>query len=184
MTGSGGAAGHGRPDRHGWQERGGRAWRHAGSGGTPGIGGSGTDGGVTVDCSATLPTGGTTYTGTNINGSADGLGYGIWTNGSGGSITVFPNAHAFSTSWNNSQDFLAHLGLDFNAPKVYTSYGTIHGTVLRGEIGNRRRLLINWNVRMDAQPVCRVVHQRRLVQRSPSELQAHAGRNLTVSRLT
>ncbi len=80
---------------------------------------------MTVDCSATLPTGGTTYTGTNINGSADGLGYGIWTNGSGGSITVFPNAHAFSTSWNNSQDFLAHLGLDFNSSKAYTAYGTI-----------------------------------------------------------
>jgi len=55
----------------------------------------------------------------------NGLNYGIWTNGSGGSITVFSNAHAFSTSWNNSQDFLAHLGLDFNTAKAYTAYGTI-----------------------------------------------------------
>jgi endo-1,4-beta-xylanase len=122
MTGSGGAAGRG-----GVTGSGGAAGRGGitGSGGTTGSGGAGTDGGVAVDCSATLPTGGNTYNGTNINGSADGLGYGIWTNGSGGSITVFPNAHAFSTSWNNSQDFLAHLGLDFNAAKAYTSYGTI-----------------------------------------------------------
>ena len=65
------------------------------------------------------------HTGSNINGTADGLNYGIWTNGSGGTITTFPNAHAFSASWNNSQDFLAHVGLDFNSSKAYTSYGTI-----------------------------------------------------------
>jgi hypothetical protein len=72
-----------------------------------------------------MPTGGVDHTGTNVNGTADGLNYGIWTNGSGGTITVFNNAHAFATSWNNSQDFLAHLGLDFNPPKAYTAYGTI-----------------------------------------------------------
>ena len=76
------------------------------------------------------------HTGTNVNGTADGLGYGIWTNGSGGSITVFSNAHAFSTSWNNSMDFLAHLGLDFNSSKAYTAYGTIQAAVLRDQIGN------------------------------------------------
>jgi hypothetical protein len=80
---------------------------------------------VTVDCTATLPTGGTTKTGTNINGASDGLNYGIWTNGSGGSITVFPNARAFAASWDNSSDFLAHLGLDFPGSKSYTAYGTV-----------------------------------------------------------
>ena len=95
-------------------------------GATPGTGGSvGIDGGVTVDCTETFPTGGTTHTGTNVNGTADGLNYGIWTNGSGGNITVFPTAHAFSASWNNSMDFLAHVGLDFNTGKDYTAYGTI-----------------------------------------------------------
>jgi hypothetical protein len=72
-----------------------------------------------------MPTGGTTYTGSNVNGTINGLNYGIWTNGSGGSITVFSDAHAFSTSWNNSSDFLAHLGLDFRTGKSYTAYGTI-----------------------------------------------------------
>jgi hypothetical protein len=72
-----------------------------------------------------MPSGGSTYTGSSVYGTADGLNYGIWTNGSGGSITVFPNVHAFSASWSNSSDFLAHLGLDFNTAKSYTAYGTI-----------------------------------------------------------
>jgi hypothetical protein len=72
-----------------------------------------------------MPTGGVDHTGTNVNGTVNGLNYGIWTNGSGGTITVFSNAHAFATSWDNSQDFLAHLGLDFNTAKPYTAYGTI-----------------------------------------------------------
>jgi hypothetical protein len=90
---------------------------------------------VTVNCSAALPSGGNTYTGTNVNGAADGLNYGIWTNGSGGSITVFPNAHAFSASWNNSSDFLAHLGLDFNGSKSYTAYGTIAAQFAESKTG-------------------------------------------------
>jgi len=72
-----------------------------------------------------LPTGGTTYNGTALNGTVDGLNYGIWTNGSGGSITVFPSAHSFAASWNNSMDFMAHLGLDYKGTKSYTAYGTI-----------------------------------------------------------
>jgi hypothetical protein len=128
--GSGVAAGTGGGTASGGQSGTGGAGQGGapGTGGaTPGTGGSvGTDGGaVTVDCTATLPTGGTTKTGTNVNGTADGLNYGIWTNGSGGSITVFPNAHAFSASWDNSMDFLAHVGLDFNTAKDYTAYGTI-----------------------------------------------------------
>jgi endo-1,4-beta-xylanase len=98
------------------------------SGGSPSSGGAAAAGATSTDpdCSATMPTsGGTTKTGTNVYGNINGLNYGIWTNGSGGSITVFSNAHAFSTSWSESQDFLAHLGLDFNPPKAYTAYGTI-----------------------------------------------------------
>jgi hypothetical protein len=99
----------------------------AGTAGSAGAAGSdtGTAGAPSVDCSTPMPTGGTTHTGSNVNGTADGLNYGIWTNGSGGSITVFSDAHAFSTSWNNSSDFLAHLGLDFRPAKAYTEYGTI-----------------------------------------------------------
>jgi len=124
-AGTGGATGTGGSAATGGQTGAGGGVQGTG-GATPGTGGSlGTDGGVTVDCTATLPTGGTIHTGTNVNGTADGLNYGIWTNGSGGDITVFPNAHAFSASWDNSMDFLAHVGLDFNTAKDYTAYGTI-----------------------------------------------------------
>jgi len=83
-----------------------------------------------------LPTGGNTYSGANVNGTADGLNYGIWSNGSGGKITVFPSAHAFSASWNNGGDFLAHLGLDFNGSKSYTSYGAIVAQFVESRTGS------------------------------------------------
>ena len=83
----------------------------------------------------TLPTGGTTCTCTsgscsNCNsysgGAADGLNYGIWESGSGGSIIYFAGSHAFSTSWGpNSDDFLAHVGLDYGGTSSYTTYGKI-----------------------------------------------------------
>ncbi len=94
-------------------------------GSTAAGGGSAVAAGGGPDCSTPMPTGGVDHTGTNVNGTADGLNYGIWTNGSGGTITVFSNAHAFATSWNNSQDFLAHLGLDFNGSKAATAYTSI-----------------------------------------------------------
>jgi hypothetical protein len=81
-----------------------------------------------------MPTGGTTCTcsgscsncNTYSGGTADGLNYGIWESGSGGNISWFANAHAFSTSWGpNSADFLAHVGLDYNGTKSYTTYGKI-----------------------------------------------------------
>src|SRR5215831_1159946 len=129
--GKGGTSGAGTSGTAGMTGSGGTT----GTAGTTGAGGSGIDGSVTVDCSAILPTGGNTFTGTNVNGTADGLNYGIWTNGSGGSITVFPNAHAFSTSWSNSSDFLAHLGLDFNGSKSYTAYGTIAAQFAESKTG-------------------------------------------------
>jgi hypothetical protein len=83
-----------------------------------------------------MPTGGTAHTGSNVNGNADGLNYGIWTNGAGGTITTFADAHAFSASWSNSSDFLAHLGLDFNSSKAYTAYGTILAQFTESKTGS------------------------------------------------
>jgi endo-1,4-beta-xylanase len=85
------------------------------------------DGGITPgSCPTTMPEGaGTTKTGKSVYGTANGLGYGIWTNGSGGSITVWDTAHAFSASWSESQDFLAHLGLDFRPAKEWATLGEI-----------------------------------------------------------
>ncbi len=74
-----------------------------------------------------MPTGGITVDLTSwISGqAADGLSYGGWTNGNGGTITYFPDAHAFAASWNNSENYLAHLGLDFDGSRGYSEYGTI-----------------------------------------------------------
>jgi endo-1,4-beta-xylanase len=94
----------------------------AGAAGASGHGGAA---GAGPDCSATMPTGGTAKTGTDFGGNADGLAYALWTNGSGGTINVFDNAHAFSASWNNSSNFLANVGLNFGAGKKYADYGKI-----------------------------------------------------------
>jgi hypothetical protein len=82
-----------------------------------------------------MPTGGTTCTCTagscsNCNtysgGVADGLNYGIWESGTGGTITYFKTAHAFSSTWGpSSADFLAHVGLDYGGTASYTTYGKI-----------------------------------------------------------
>jgi endo-1,4-beta-xylanase len=93
--------------------------------GAAGMGGKGGATGTGPDCSATMPTGGTAKTGTDFSGNADGLTYGLWTNGSGGTITVFDNARAFSASWDNSSNFLANVGLNFDATKKYSAYGKI-----------------------------------------------------------
>ncbi len=93
--------------------------------GVDGASGTGSTGDGGANCPTTMPEGGTTKTGKSVNGTANGLGYGIWTNGSGGSITVFTDAHAFSASWNESKDFLAHLGLDFRPAKAWDSYASI-----------------------------------------------------------
>jgi endo-1,4-beta-xylanase len=97
----------------------------AGTGGDEPTAGAGTVAGP--DCSATMPSGGVTVDLTSwISGrAADGLSYGGWTNGNGGTVTYFPDAHAFAASWNNSENFLAHLGLDFDGSRGYAEYGTI-----------------------------------------------------------
>jgi hypothetical protein len=127
-TGAGGSsAGTGGAGKGGSTGTGGNTGRDGG----PGTGGAaGADAGPTPDgganCPTTMPSGGQTCNGGNCNGQADGLGYGIWESGTGGSITYFTNAHAFSASWTAScQDFLAHVGLDFRPAKAVNNYGTI-----------------------------------------------------------
>jgi endo-1,4-beta-xylanase len=116
------AAGGGEP---GASSTGGAATGGAATGENTATGGAAGGG---VDCSTPMPTtGGETFTGASVWGTANGLSYGIWTNGDGGTITIFPDTHAFSASWDNSLNFLAHLGLDFRGAdaKPYAEYGTI-----------------------------------------------------------
>src|SRR5438128_1658301 len=76
-------------------------------------GATGTDGGISDPCSVTTPlTGGTAHTSTNASGTAAGLNWTIWSNGSAGTITTY-TIPAFSAAWNQSGDFLARLGLQW-----------------------------------------------------------------------
>ena len=101
-------------------------------------------GGATVSISATT----TAW----VSGTAYGLNYGGWTNGSGGTITYFTNAHAFAAAWSStgSNDFLAHLGLDFNPVKAYP-YGKIIAQFVETKTANpSAQLLDDWDVWVDA----------------------------------
>jgi hypothetical protein len=71
-----------------------------------------------------MPSGGTAHTSTNAQGTAAGLTWTIWTNAGAGTITTY-SVPAFSASWNNSGDFLARIGLQWNNTKTYDQYGTI-----------------------------------------------------------
>ena len=64
------------------------------------------------------------HSSSNASGTAAGLNWTIWSNGSGGSITTY-DVPAFKATWNNSGDFLARLGLQWNATKTFDQYGTI-----------------------------------------------------------
>jgi hypothetical protein len=144
-----GGAGNGGAATGGKSSTGGAATGGAATGGKAATGGSATAatggsaaGGAAAaggpNCSATMPTGGNTQPATgstnSLNGTADGLNYGIWSNGSGGNMTTFANAHAFSASWNNGGDFLAHLGLDMNS-KNATAYTSIVAQFVESRTG-------------------------------------------------
>jgi glycosyl hydrolase family 11 len=89
-------------------------------------------GGTTCTCTASSCSNCNAYSG----GAADGLNYGIWESGTGGNITYFTNAHAFSASWGpSSADFLAHVGLDYNGTKSYTTYGKIVAQIAESKSG-------------------------------------------------
>ena len=97
-----------------------------GGGGKAGAsaGGAGAGGAAPLDCSAPALTGGTAHMSTNASGTAAGLSWTIWSNGSAGSITTYTTP-AFSAAWNNSGDFLARIGLQWNDTKTYDQFGTI-----------------------------------------------------------
>jgi hypothetical protein len=73
-----------------------------------------------------MPTGGTVHTSNNQSGKAGGLDWTIWSDNAGtiGSITTF-DAPAFSSSWAESGDFLARLGVQWKGDKTYDQLGNI-----------------------------------------------------------
>ena len=119
-SGAGGSGGRSGAGGTGGSGSGGKAG--SGAGGKAGSGGAGAPGDA---CAVTTaPTGGTEHKTSNATGKAAGMDWALWSNGSGGSITTY-DVPAFSAAWNNSGDFLARLGLQWNASKTYDQYGTI-----------------------------------------------------------
>ena len=69
-------------------------------------------------------TGGTQACTVNANGNIDGQNWFMWYSGANGCITTFPQG-GFRATWNNSGDFLARSGLQFDETKTFDQYGTI-----------------------------------------------------------
>jgi endo-1,4-beta-xylanase len=124
LTGTGGAKG-GTTGTGGVPGTGGAKGGTTGTGGVPSTGGSTGNAGSSGACTTgTLPSGGTMHTG-DTQGTAAGLTWQLWANGSGGSITTF-SVPAFSAAWNNSGDFLARTGLEWgNSGKAVSALGTV-----------------------------------------------------------
>ena len=128
VTGTGGAKG-GSTGTGGLTGTGGAKGGTTGTGGALGTGGATSTGGQagsgssTVDCSGSLPSGGTMHSG-DSQGTAAGLTWQLWMNGSNGTMTTY-STPAFSATWNNSGDFLARIGLSWGNGKAVSSLGTV-----------------------------------------------------------
>jgi hypothetical protein len=81
-----------------------------------------------LDCSAPRPTlsGGTQACRVNASGSVDGQSWFMWYSGSNGCMTPFDGlGGAFRATWNNSGDFLARMGLQWDETQTFDQLGTI-----------------------------------------------------------
>jgi len=102
-----------------------------GSSTIPSLGGAPRTGGATststpaVNCSGPALTGGTQHCSSNAQGTVNGVGWSIWSSGSGGCMTTYGAGAAFKATWNNSGDFLARMGFQWDETKTYDQYGTI-----------------------------------------------------------
>lgn len=124
--GSGGASGTGGATRAGGAP---------GTGGRTGPGGAAAQGGATsagtggstaaVSCTGAPLSGGTQHCSSNATGSVGSFSYSIWSSGSGGCVTPYGVGAAYKATWNNSGDFLAGCGFQWNETQTYDQYGTI-----------------------------------------------------------
>jgi len=79
-----------------------------------------------LDCAAPAPAlnGGTMSCSVNASGRVDGQSWFMWYSGTGGCMTTYDRA-AFKATWNNSGDFLARMGLQFDETKTFDQYGAL-----------------------------------------------------------
>ena len=89
-------------------------------------------------CPAGTPwSGGTTYSSNSVGSAGNGYSYQIWSNGVGtGSMTVAGVDAKFSATWNNPGDFLARIGLTWDATKTYGQLGTISSDFAETKTGS------------------------------------------------
>jgi len=144
MTGAGGSStggsGAGGTTNTGGKSGGGNAGAgHGGTNGGAGVGGasggSGTGGsaghagmgggGGSANCSGPQLSGGMQQCTSNASGKVGNYSWTIWSSGSGGCITPYGVGAAYKATWNNSGDFLARVGLQWNETKTFDQYGTI-----------------------------------------------------------
>lgn len=105
------------------------------SGGSAGDGGSssggagtgGGSGGTVSTCPTVAPlTGGPEYCSNSKGSAGSGYAYELWAEGGGtGCMTVHGVDATFSAEWNDVEDFLARVGLDFNQTQTHSQIGTI-----------------------------------------------------------
>lgn len=98
---------------------------HSGGAGGTGQAGAGGSGGATVACNGPALSGGTQHCSSNGSGTANGFTWTIWSSGSGGCMTTYNTGSAFKATWNNSGDFLAREGFQWDETKTYDQLGTI-----------------------------------------------------------
>jgi len=79
-----------------------------------------------LDCSANapVPTGGTMSCTRNAGGTVAGQRWFMWFAGAGGCMTAHDNG-GFTATWNNSGDYLARIGLQWNETQTFDQIGTI-----------------------------------------------------------
>ncbi len=96
------------------------------TGGVSGDGGS-PSGGAPPTCPEATPlTGGQQYCSNSKGNAGSGYGYELWAEGSGtGCMRVHGVDATFSAEWNDVEDFLARVGLDYNQNQKHTQIGEI-----------------------------------------------------------
>ena len=130
-TGGMGTGGRSNPGTGGVTNPGTGGRSNPGTGGRTGAGGAATGGttttGTSIDTCTVPPSpgGGTQHCSSNASGKVGSYTWTIWSSGSGGCIIPYGVDAAFKATWNNSGDFLARIGLQWDETKTFDQYGTI-----------------------------------------------------------
>lgn len=104
-------------------------------GGTGGAAGNAGGSGPPVNCGAAPLSGGTVHCSSDAQGSQNGVTWTIWSSGSGGCLTTYDRGGAFKAAWNNSGDFLARVGLQWDETKTFDQYGTVSADFAASKTG-------------------------------------------------